>query len=98
MPLKLICGKCGKLLFQSSMKRLHLAYNDASIPAIIRDKRGSKCPGCGRKFTEKDLENWTLEITGLKATACMQHSLHVRHGEPKEFSVVKVKKRGRPRR
>lgn len=68
MPLKLICGKCGELIFQSSMKQLHLRKDDVSIPQIIVDKLGSKCPNpsCGRKFTSEDQKNWTLKITGKK--------------------------------
>lgn len=54
MPLKIICKKCGYVLFESE---------DLKSPQdILAEKYDNKCPKCGRRIKLDDFDNTKIEI------------------------------------
>jgi len=69
VPLKLVCGRCGELLYYVSAIDACKNVNNLCVPEIIFGPKKLKgtCPGCDRRFTVDDIKNMQVHITGRRA-------------------------------
>lgn len=66
MPLRIKCKKCGAVIYANNVLTW-FAESMKSIGDILKERLNMKCPKCGRAFTDEDIANFQIKITGQPA-------------------------------
>jgi len=93
MPLKIVCKRCGELVYYASAIMMAKDASNFCVPEVLR-RLNNQCPSCGRIITMDDVANMNVHVTGQRGNVefYMRHSKakHRRRKQEAQFLVEQL--------